>query len=255
MTSPTAPGETLRGPVSRVVLERRLIGRLADDGERRPCMDGRRLRMRRLTVSLAILVSAAGWAGAPSSAQASCASTATLEQSAQNTSVAIFTGRATREMPESGDVVFAVDRWFHGPHAARVVRLLDSSAYVVEPPTAGVIRATLAKTVSGDAILLVRDQPVLMVAAWDPASGAFGAQACGLAGVPLDSAEGRTALAAAVALFGPGRPAVNLPATDALDPGPIDTPVAPVGVHDFWPLVVASALAAGFVLARRRIAG
>ncbi len=164
-------------------------------------------------------------------------------------------GRATGEMPESGDVVFAVDRWFHGPHAARVVRLLDSSAYVVEPPTAGVIQATLAKTVSGDAIQLVRDQPVLMVAAWDPASGMFGAQACGLAGVPLDSAEGPSTISAAVAFFGPGRPAVKLPSTDTLDPGRTRTSAAPGGASDWRPIVLLFALGAGFLLARRRIAG
>ena len=130
-----------------------------------------------------------------------------------------------------------------------------SYAYVVEPPTAGVIQATLAKTVSGDAIHLVRDQPVLMVAAWDPASGAFGAQACGLAGVPLDSAEGRAALAAAVALFGAGRPAVELPSTDTLDPGRSGTAAAPGGASDWRPIVLVVALGAGFVLARRRIAG
>jgi hypothetical protein len=113
----------------------------------------------------------------------------------------------------------------------------------------------LAKTVSGDAIQLVRDQPVLMVAAWDTASGAFGAQACGLAGVPLDSAEGRTALAAAVALFGPGRPAVNPPSTDALDPGRSGTAAAAGGGSDWQPMVLVLALGAGFVLARRRIAG
>jgi hypothetical protein len=211
--------------------------------------------MRRVAVSLAILLVAADWAGSPTAAKASCASTATLEQSAQDPSVAIFTGRATGELPESGDVVFAVDRWFHGPHAAGVVRLLDSSAYVVEPPTAGVIRATLAMTVSGDAIQLVRDQPVVMVAAWDPASGAFGAQACGLAGVSLDSAEGRSTIAAAVAFFGPGRPAVKLPSTDALDPGRSGTEAAPGGASDWRPIVLVFALGAGFVLARRRIAG
>ena len=211
--------------------------------------------MRRVAESLAILLAAAAWAGSPTAAQASCASTATLEQSAQDPSVAIFTGRATGELPESGDVVFAVDRWFHGPHAARVVRLLDSSAYVVEPPTAGVIQATLAMTTSGDAIQLVRDQPVLMVAAWDPASGMFGAQACGLAGVPLDSAEGRSTISAAVAFFGPGRPAVKLPSTDTLDPGTTTTSAAPGGASDWRPIVLVFALGAGFVLARRRIAG
>jgi hypothetical protein len=171
--------------------------------------------------------------------------------------VAIFTGWATGAVAESGDVEFTVDRWFHGQHAARVLHLRASSAYVVEPPTAGVIRATLAQTVSGDAIQLVRGQPVLMVGAWDPASGTFGAQACGLAGVPLDSAEGRTAVAAAVALFGPGRSAARLPSTDALEPGPGGTTAAAAGAGDAgdWrPLILVVALAAGLALSRRRIA-
>jgi hypothetical protein len=210
--------------------------------------------MRRLIASLTIFVVVAVWAGAPPAGKASCASTATLEQSAQVPGTAIFTGRATGEMPESGDVVFAVDLWFHGPHAARVVRLLAPYAYVVEPPTAGVIRATLAKTVSGDAISLVRDQPVLMIAAWDPESGGFGTQACGLAGVPLDSAEGRAALVAAVALFGPGLPAAEPAATDAVDPGAAETAATPAGTNDWWPLVLAFVLAASVVLLRRRIA-
>jgi hypothetical protein len=118
-----------------------------------------------------------------------------------------------------------------------------------------VIRATLAKTVSGDAIQLVRDQPVLMVAAWDAARGAFGAQACSIAGVSLDSPEGREALRAAVALFGPGRPAVDLPSTDTLDPDRSGTAAAAGGASDWRPIVLVFALGAGFVLARRRIAG
>jgi hypothetical protein len=158
-------------------------------------------------------------------------------------------------MPESGDVVFAVDRWFHGPHAARAVHLLAPYAYVVEPPTAGVIPATLARTTSGEAISLVRDQPVLLVATWDSESEAFVPTACSIAGVSLDSPEGREALAAAVALFGPGRPAVELPSTDALDPGRSGTATAPGGVSDWRPVVLVFALGAGFVLARRRIAG
>jgi hypothetical protein len=211
--------------------------------------------MRRAAASLVILLVAAALAASPTPGKASCGSTATLEQSAHEPGVAIFTGWATGEMPESGDVVFAADRWFHGPHAARVVRLLDSSTYVVEPPPAGVIRATLAKTISGEAIQLVRHQPVLMIAAWDAARGAFGAQACGLAGVSLDSPEGRTALAAAVALFGPGRPSVELPSTDTLDPDESGTAAAPSGTSDWRPIVLVFALGAGLVLARRRIAG
>jgi hypothetical protein len=137
---------------------------------------------------------------------------------------------------------------------AGVVRLLAPYPYLVEPPAAGVIRATLAKTVSGDAIPLVRDQPVLMIAVWDPGSGGFGTQGCGLAGVPLDSAEGRAALVAAAALFGPDRLAVEPAATDALDPDAAETAAAPAGTNDWWPLVLAFALAAGIVLLRHRIA-
>ena len=211
--------------------------------------------MRRVAVSLAILLLAAAWAGSPAPAKAACASTATLEQSAQEPGVAIFTGRATGQMPDSGDVVFAVDRWFDGPHAARVVSLLAAYAYIVEPPTAGVMRATLANVTSGEAISLIRDQPVLMVAAWVPESGAWGTQACSLAGVPLDSAEGRAAVAAAVALFGPGLPAAELLSTDTIDPGSSGTSAAPAGGSDWWPLLLVCALVAGFVLARRQIAG
>ena len=153
-------------------------------------MKGRRLCMRRLFASLAVLLLAALWAGSPAPGKAACASTATLEQSAQEPGVAIFTGRATGVTPGSGDVVFAVDRWFDGPHAARVASLLAPYAYIVEPPTAGVIRATLANVTSGEAISLVRDQQVLMVAVWVPGSEAWATQACSIAGVPLDSAEG-----------------------------------------------------------------
>lgn len=211
--------------------------------------------MRRVAVSLAILLAAAAWAGSPTPGVASCAGAATLEQSAQEAGVAVFTGHATRELPESGDVVFVVDLWFEGPHAGRVVRLLDSSASMVEPPTAGLITATLARTTSGEAISLVRDEPVLLVATWDSESGAFVPTACSIAGVSLDSPEGREALGAAVALFGPGRPAVELPSTDALGPGRSGAAVAPGGASDWRPIVLVFALGAGFVLARRRIAG
>ncbi|MCJ7709203.1 MAG: hypothetical protein MUQ32_00070, partial [Chloroflexi bacterium] len=128
-------------------------------------------------------------------------------------------------------------------------------ANVVEPPTAGVIRATLASVTSGDAISLVRDQPVLMVAAWFPESGGFATQACSIAGVPLDSAEGRAALAEAVALFGPGLPAAELPATDTVNPGRGGTAAAAGSAGDWRPIVLVFAFVAGFVLARRRVAG
>jgi hypothetical protein len=117
-----------------------------------------------------------------------------------------------------------------------------------------VIRATLASVISGDAISLVRDQPVLMVATWDPESGAFGTQACSIAGVPLEGAEGRAAVAAAVALFGPGLAASSLPSTDTLDPGPSGTATAPGRASDWRPIVLLCALGAGFALGRRRLA-
>jgi hypothetical protein len=209
--------------------------------------------MRPLVVAVAVILLAAGSAAAPLPGKASCAGTATLAQVAKEPGAAVFSGRATREVPESYDVEFAVDRWFHGAHAARVVHLLGWSAGLVEPQ-AGVIQATLARTTAGDAIMLVRDEPVLMIAEWVEESGAFAVRFCSGAGVPLDSPEGRQALQAAVALFGAGRAAPALPSTDTLDPDATGTVAATPPVRDWWPPVLAFALAVALVELMRRAA-
>jgi hypothetical protein len=208
-----------------------------------------------LIVAVALFILAVPWAGAPPAAMAACANTATFAESAQRHGAAVFTGRAIRERPESGDIVFAVDRWFKGPHAARVVLLPGYSAFIAEPPEAGVIQATLAMVVSGDAISLVLDQPVLLVATSVSGSGAFAPATCSIGAVPLDSDEGRDVLAAAVALFGPGRPASDLPATDALDTGATDSVAGPAGAGDWRPMILAAVFAAGLILVGRRIPG
>jgi hypothetical protein len=71
--------------------------------------------------------------------------------------------------------------------------------------------------------------------------------------LPLDSPEGRDALRTAEAVFGPGRSAAALPATDTL-PADVDGAATPwLGISDWWVLVLAFALATMFVLGRRRI--
>ena len=210
--------------------------------------------MRPLIVAVAVILLVAGSAAAPLPGKASCAGTATLAQIAKQPGAAVFSGRATREVPESYDVEFAVDRWFHGAHAARVVHLLGWSAGLVEPQ-AGVIQATLARTTAGDAVTLVRDEPVLMIAEWVEESGAFAVRFCSGAGVPLDSAEGRQALRAAVAFFGAGRAAHALPSTDTLDHDATATAAATTPVRDWRPLVFAFAFAAALVSVVRRAAG
>ncbi len=211
--------------------------------------------MRPLFVAVAVILLVTGSAAAPLPARASCAGTATLSQIAKESGAAVFSGRATREVPEARhDVEFAVDRWFHGAHAARTVHLLGWSAGLVEPQ-AGVIQATLARTTAGDAISLVRDEPVLMIAEWVAESGAFAVRFCSGAGVPLDSPEGREALRAAVAVFGAGRAALALPSTDTLDPDATATAAATTQVRDWWLLVFAITLAAALVSVTRRAAG
>lgn len=211
--------------------------------------------MRRLVGFLTVSVLVVAWAGSPPVGRAACAGTATLPESARMPRAAIFTGRATAEAPDGGDVTFVVDRWFTGPHAARVVLLQGSSVWLEEPPAAGVIRARLAMTVSGEAIPLVRDQPVLLVAMWAPNPGIFVPQACSLGAVPLDSADGRAALAAAVDLFGAGVRAADLPATDTqavTETRPGTTPSSPV---DWQVSVLLVALLGGLALGwRRRLA-
>lgn len=205
-------------------------------------------------MAVAVILLAAGSAAAPLPARASCARTATLAQIAKAPGAAVFSGRATCEVPESDDVGFAVDRWFHGAHAARVVHLLGWSAGLVEPQ-AGAFHATLARTTAGDAIRLVRDEPVFMIAEWVEESGAFAVRFCSGAGVPLDSPEGRQALRTAVAFFGAGRAALALLPTDTLDPDATGTPAATTPVRDWWPLAFAFTLATALVRLARRAAG
>ena len=190
--------------------------------------------------------------GSPGPGKAACAGTATLPESAQLPGAAIFTGRATAEAPDGGDVTFVVDRWFTGPHAARTVRLHGSSVWLEEPPVAGLVRARLAMTTSGEAIPLIRDQPVLLVAVWASELGMFVPQACSLGAVPLETSDGRRALATAVRLFGPGVAAAELPATDA----PAAAVVTPEAAPDGRPsqaLLLVLAAATGLALARRRL--
>lgn len=210
---------------------------------------------------IALVVAIVGWVTAlspdtaPKPALAACADTMSFEQIAREPGSAVFTGRATGVVGENEDVVFTVDRWFEGPEAARVVLLLGWSAVLLESPATGVVPAALAKTVSGDAISLVRDEPVLMIATWTEESGGFGVMPCTVAGMPLDSPEGRDALQAAEAIFGPGRSATTLPATDTVAPDAADGPTAWSRLRDWWPLVLAFAMAAVIVLTRRRIGG
>ena len=210
--------------------------------------------MRRLTIAVAIAVLTAGWAATPTPARASCAGSVTFEEIASEPGSAVFTGRATGELPGSYHIVFAVDRWFHGRHASGVVRLLDSTAYLVEPD-AGAVQAALARVTAGDAVSLVRDEPVLMVATWTAATGVFAVRFCTVAGVPLDSPEGREAVRAAVALVGPDRAAAELPSTDTAGAGARDAETILVTVRDWWSSLVALALAAAFVLLARRTKG
>lgn len=211
--------------------------------------------MRRFVGILAISVLVVAWAGSPPSGKAACAGTATFAESARMPRAAVFTGRATAEAPDGGDVTFVVERWFTGPHAARVVRLAGSSVWLEEPPAAGVIRATLAMTVSGEAIALVRDQPVLLIAMWAPDSGVFVPQACSLGAVPLDSTEGRKALSEAVELFGEGVRAAELPVTDALTGALGHMVAAPMDMAGWRLPVLFAALLAGLALGwRRRLA-
>ncbi|HSG85449.1 MAG TPA: hypothetical protein VLA23_03845 [Candidatus Limnocylindrales bacterium] len=210
-------------------------------------------RVSGLTAALLFLVAAS--AAVPKPGLASCAGTVALEQVAREPGSAVFTGRATGVAGPNDDVLFAVDRWFQGPEAARVVVLLGWSAVLLEPPTTGVVPVALAKTVSGDAISLVRDEAVLMIATWTEDQKGFGVYACSVAGVPLDSREGRDALKAAEAVFGPGQAAADLPATDTPAATTGDGPQAWIGLRDWWPLVFAFAMAAVIVLMGHRTRG
>jgi hypothetical protein len=167
--------------------------------------------------------------------------------------VAVFTGRATGEDRATGNVEFAVNRWFKGPHAARVVYLAAYSAGTTEPPMGGVVGIARAEVVAGDAITLVIGEPVLMVASWDTEWDALAVNFCTDAGVPLSTAEGKRALRLAIAVFGRGRPVSDLPATDTRAGGAIGHATAPPALLDWSPLLFAFAASASLILLRRRV--
>jgi hypothetical protein len=188
-----------------------------------------------------------GWIALPPPGLGSCARTVSLEEISRKPHVAVFTGEATGKAPRGYDVVFAVDRWYQGPHASRVVRILGSTAGLSENQDAGVVSSVLAEVVAGDAISLAAGEPVLIVATWDEDSGTFAVYFCSLAGVRLDSPEGRAALRAAEAAFGPGRRAADLPATDTMHEQPVSGAGPTSFVRDWWPLIAALAAAATMV--------
>lgn len=198
-------------------------------------------------VALAALLGLAS----PSPLTASCARTVGLAEVAKEPGIAVFTGRATGFTVEGRHVVFEVDRWYVGPHAARVVRLDASTAWIGDP-AAGVVGTALAEVVSGDAIQLAAEQPVLIVAMWTPANRTFGVSACTVAGVALETEAGRAALEEARAAFGAGTVAADLPDTDAV--AVLRAPDAgPAGViRDWWTLLLAMGLAGSLTVLRRR---
>lgn len=177
----------------------------------------RRLVPRRFiptVVMVGTLAASAALAGSPLPVAGSCAELLQFEEAAQQPGAAVFTGHAVREDAEYR-VVFAVDRWFAGSHPARVVLFGDALAGLVEEPEAGVIPAVLARTVSGEGVGFVRDEPVI-VTAIRTSNGEYDPVICMDAAVPLASPEGQAVLARATALFGPGTPAAQLPATATL---------------------------------------
>jgi hypothetical protein len=142
---------------------------------------------------------------APDAATASCGRVLGFEETARLPGISIFTGRAVGEV--SGDrVEFVVDRWYTGAHAAGVIHFNASAVFLVEPPAAGVIPAVVAQTVSGDAIGMVRGEPLFVAATGSEQTG-YAPVVCGIGAVALASTEGRDYLAKAVAKFGAGRPA------------------------------------------------
>lgn len=206
--------------------------------------------MRSLLLTMAVLL-AAGLA-APAMVSASCARTLGLAEVATQPGVAVFTGRATGFTIEGQHVVFEVDRWFAGPHAARVVRLDASTAFIGDA-TGGAVGTAYAQTISGDAIQLAAEQPVLIVAAWWEATDTFGVSPCTVAGVPLETDAGRAALSDARAVFGAGTVAADLPDTDAVATAHVSG-AGPAGtVRDWWPLLVAAAVACSIASLRRRV--
>ena len=208
--------------------------------------------MRRIVTAAIVMAIAVGWAGSPAPGTASCARTAALEEVAKESGTAVFTGWAAGRVAGSRDLVFVVDRWFHGGHAAREVRLLGYSAFLEEEEARGPVAVTLAEVVSGDAISLVQDEPVLIVAEWSRVENAFGARACTVSGVPLDSPEGRAALAEAKAAFGRGRAGSELPDTSTLALGPRGGTGVDAAPAEWWLPALALGLAAALVLVFRR---
>lgn len=208
--------------------------------------------MRRLAMAITFAVTIAiAWTGAPPDGAASCAGQASLEDIAGEPGIAVFTGWAAANVAGSQDLVFVVDRWFHGRHAAREVRLLGSTAVLAEPETHGPVGVVLAEATAGDAVSLALDEPVFMVGTWVAAERVFAVRFCTLAGRPLASEEGRAALAEARATFGHGRPAADLPDTSAA-PAPLTAELSAADLLPEWSLpVLALALAASVVLVIR----
>jgi hypothetical protein len=178
-----------------------------------------------------------------------CAQQRDFEQTAGQPGIALFTGRPLRLVDDGERVAFAVERWFTGTHRAQVVLFAESWLKLAEPPAAGVIPAIAAATSSG-AITLVRGEPVFMAATWSATYRVFVPDVCGIGAAPLDEPAGREYLAKAVAHYGPGLAAADLPATAT-------APAAVPGAEPlpWWPPVVAfgAGLAGALhVLGRRR---
>jgi hypothetical protein len=209
--------------------------------------------VRRLVVALMLTAAlATEWAGAPSASEASCAGLASLEDVAEEPGSAVFTGWAAGRVVGSQDLVFVVDRWYHGRHAAREIRLLGSTAFLAEPEARGPVGVALAEATAGDAVPLDLDEPVFMVAEWLAAERVFAVRFCTLAGLPLASEEGQSAIAEARATFGRGRPAADLPDTGAMPSSTLET-AAPALLPEWWLPVLALAFAASIVLVNRQV--
>jgi len=196
-------------------------------------------------VMVGTLAAAAALAGNPPPVAGSCAASLPFEEAARLPGAAVFTGRAVRE--DAGyRVVFVVDRWFAGTAPTRVVLFGDALAGLVGVPEAGVIPAVLARTVSGEGVGFVRDAPVIITAI-RRADGEYDPVICTEAPLALASPEGQAALAAATAMFGPGIPASELPATATLPDAEPAAPVAP-----WFPGVAFAAGLVGMLVVLRR---
>lgn len=174
----------------------------------------RRRRARRgaiAAVTAAILLGLVPAVSAP--AVASCATVDTFEETARRSDATLFVGRGLREVDNGWGVEVAVDRWFTGPRPARVLEFDGTVLLLTEPPAAGVVAAITAMTVAGDAIGVVRGEPVFFAAAGPTADGRYVPAICGIGAVPLASPEGQEYLRKAVALFGPGLRASDIPDT------------------------------------------